>query len=293
MKLSKLFNSRKHRKYPIRRDDQGLSLRARCFAMFEQGKRPVEVARELITKEATVFRYYRNWKKLGPNFDRQYTFVKSLFNKSSPDREKNLELFSRSCGISQEEFETILSTPHGLRQFLAGKYYFPIQADADHKRSMALELALLLTDHLVKNKGYYQDVFVALKRYMVEAMKYRLEEDAEIEDANKLMKLTHAVLAADMENERKGRVKPDRLSEEERDALIKYGIESEKRKTEISYWLRIGCFMAGGLTEEQAREKIYQDLLITNPQAAKVMCEFQDKVHPVQPDGGIAPPSPP
>jgi hypothetical protein len=133
MKIGKLFQIKKTRKYPIKHDEKGLSLRARCFELFDQGKRPAEVVVALKAKEATVFRYYRDWKKLGPNFDQQYAYVKSLFGKNSPDRDKNLELFSKTCGISKEEFEAILSTPHGLHGFLTGKLYFPIQADADHK----------------------------------------------------------------------------------------------------------------------------------------------------------------
>jgi hypothetical protein len=283
MRFSDWLGRKKSRKYPIKRNEEGLSLRARCFALFDLGKRPAEVARELKTKEATVFRYYRDWRKLGPNFDKLYAFVNSLFNKTSPERDKNLELFSRVCGIPKEQFETILSTPHGLRRFLTGKLYFPIQTDADYKRYVALELGLLVSDHLVKNKGFYEDIYCALERYFKENKRIREEENADINEDNELMKIIHAVLAADMENERKGRVKPDRLSAEERDALIKYGIESEKKKTEISYWLRIGCFMAGGLTEEQARERIYQDVEIGGDlKRAKAMREFQDKVHPLK-----------
>ena len=246
MKIGKLFQTKKNRKFPIMRDGRGLSLRARCFERFDQWKRPVEVAAQLKAKEDTVFRYYRDWKKLGPNFDKQYAFVKSLFSKNSPERDKNLELFSKTCGISKEQFEAILSTPHGLRRFLTGKLYFPIQADADHKRSVALQLALLFSYYLVEQKAKFKDVYFALKRYMQENMRYRKEEDADIEEENKLMKIIHTVLAVDLENERKGMVKPDTLSEEERDTLIKYGIKSEMKQAEIKYWIRIGCLTARG-----------------------------------------------
>jgi hypothetical protein len=39
---------------------------------------------------------------------RRYAFVKKLFRKDAPDREKNVEIFSRMLGIEKEEFETIL-----------------------------------------------------------------------------------------------------------------------------------------------------------------------------------------
>jgi hypothetical protein len=117
---------------------------------------------------------------------------------------------------------------------------------------------------------------------MQEHMKYREEEDAEIKEENKIMALFHQVLAVDMENERQGRVKPDTFSEEERKAIMRLGVQQEMKKLEMWYWFRIGALKAEGLTTEQAREKIYQDLLDKNDlKGAKILREFQDKVHPL------------
>ena len=95
MNLKKVFGIKKSRKYPIKHDEEGRSLRARSFELFERGKRPSEVAEQLKMKEATVFRYFRDWKLLGPNFEQQYAYVQSLFKKSAPDRDKNIELFCK------------------------------------------------------------------------------------------------------------------------------------------------------------------------------------------------------
>jgi hypothetical protein len=244
-------------------------------------------------KEATVFRYFRVWKQLGPNFEQQYAYVRSLFKKTAPDRDYNVELFARVWGIEKERLETILSQPHGLRRLMTGKFYFPAHADADHKRHMVLKLALMISDFLIKNRGNFGDFFFALKHYMQENKKYREQEDADIQEENKMMALFHKILAVDLENERRGRVQPDTLSEEERDALIRSGIESEMKKTELYYWLRIGTLMAGGLTPEQAREKIYQDLLEKGDlKRAKILREFQDKVHPLKTNDQTPPPTP-
>jgi hypothetical protein len=294
MKIGRLFHVKRARKYPVIYDEKGLSLRERSFDLFWLGKRPVEVAVKLNAKESTIFRYFRDWKKLDPNFDLQYAYVKSLFNKNSPDRDKNLDLFSKACGISKEQLESILSAPHGLRRFLTGKLYFPVQADADHKRSVALKIAVLFSDHLVKNKGYYEDIYYALDRYMKRNMKFREAEDEDIIEQNKVMKLIHGVLAADLKNEWRDRVKPDTFSQEEREALMRYGIESEIKSLEAEYWIRIGKLTAEGLTPKQAREKMYQDLLKKGDlKIAKAMREFQDKVDPVKIDVTLGPPSPP
>jgi hypothetical protein len=292
MKLRRLFRIKKSRKYPIKRNGEGLSLRERCFELFEQGKRPVDVAGELKMEETTVCRYFRDWKRLGPHFEPRYTYVQSLFKKTAPDRDENVELFARACNIPKEQLEAILSQPHGLRRLMTGKLYFPANADADHKRHLSLELALLIADHLTKNGGKLEDVYFALKRYMQENMKYRQQEDADIEEHNKYMGFFHKVLATDMEKERRGQLKPDTFSEEERNTVIRLGLEREMKKVEIAYWLRIGSLKAEGITTEQAREKIYQDLLEKGDlKGAKVIREFQDKVHPLKTDDQMPQPS--
>ena len=294
MKLKRLFRIKKSRKYPIKRNGNGLSLRSRCFEFFEQGKRPSVVAEELKMKETTVCRYFREWKRLGPDFKLRYAYVKSLVNTKAPDRDRNIELFARVWGIEKERLETILAQPHGLRRLMTGKFYLPVHADTDHKRQIALELALLISDHLTKHGGKFEDIYFALKRYIQEDMKYREEEELEIEDDNRVIELAHNVLAADMENDRKGRVKRDTFSEEERNAIMRWGIESEMNKVEIWYWFRIGTLKAEGLTKEQAREKVHQDLIEKGDlDGAKALRAFQDKVHPLKTNEHIPPLSSP
>jgi hypothetical protein len=113
MRLPGLFRFKKSRKYPIRRDSEGRSLRARCFALFEEGKRPGAVEEELRMKETTVCRYFNDWKLLGPNFERKYAYVRSLLKKSAPDRDKNIEIFARAWGIPEVDFEPFCRNPMG------------------------------------------------------------------------------------------------------------------------------------------------------------------------------------
>jgi hypothetical protein len=244
-------------------------------------------------ENTTAFRYFRQWKQLGANFERRYAYVQSLFDKKAPDRDKNIELFAGACGISKEQFETILLKPHGLRRLLTGKYHFPAHEEADLKRHIALELALLMSDFLIKQGGKLEDIYFALKRYLYEAMKYRQKEDADTKDWNQWMGLVHKFLAAYIENERKGRVKPDTLSEEERDAIVRLGLEKEKKNIEIMYLFRIGVLMAEGLTEQEARDQIYQEELNKGDlKKIKMLRELQNRVHPLK-MGSKVPPIPP
>lgn len=293
MKLQRLFRIRKSRKYPIKRDSRGLSLRARCFELFDEGKRPVEVAKELGMKTSTAYKYSRQWQRLGPNFERRYAYIKGLLKESAPDRDKDIELFARACGIQKEDLETVLARPHGLRRLMTGKLYFPGHADADHRLHAVLQVALFISDHLTKNGGKFEDIRYALERWMKENRELRKREDADIEEENKEIALIRQVLEAAVKAEQQGRAKRDKLTNEERNAILRYGLESKKRNLEISYWFRVANLVAEGLTPEQAREKIYKDLLEKGDlKGARMIRAYQGVIHPMKADDQDPPTSP-
>ena len=65
------FNTRvplthRGRRYPIQRDDEGLSLRQRCFRLFKQGKNALEVTEIIGMNIATARRYYSGWNCCPP-----------------------------------------------------------------------------------------------------------------------------------------------------------------------------------------------------------------------------------
>jgi hypothetical protein len=282
----KLFKWKKRRKYPVRFNEEGRSARSQCFGLFPRKFPNQEIAKMVDLPIDTVRRYRLQWKK-NPDFERCYIYVRSLFDKVNPDRDKNLEMFAGTWGFSKEQLELILSQSHGLRRLMTGKIESPANAEADHKRHLALNLALLVSDHLTKHGGKYEDVYYSFKRWVQENKKYRQDEDIEIEKWNEDIKIFQHILASAVKQEREGRAKSNVLSEEERKIMLQQELKSQFRTLQKDYFKKIAGLMCEGLAEEQAREKIYQDLLVTNPQAAKVMREFQDKVHPVQPDAGI------
>ena len=138
-------------------------------------------------KETTAFKYFQQWKKLGPNFEKRYAYVKELLNPLAPDRYRTLELFAKWCGITKEELEKILSQPHGLRRLLTGKFYFPAHEYADRKRQIALEVALTIYDYLIREGGNIEDVRFAFEHWMKENHKYSKAEDADIEEEKMLI----------------------------------------------------------------------------------------------------------
>jgi hypothetical protein len=293
MAAFRLFGWKKRRKYPVKVDEQGRSARSRCFEMFAEDVPFNEVVKVTGVKIDTVRRYHQQWQKK-PDIERQYAYVKELFKKTTPDRDKNVELFSTTLGIEKEQFEAVLSQPHGLRRIITGKFYFPARAEVDHKRSVALELALLISDHLIKHSGKFHDVYLALRRLLHQEMAYREDEDDAIKDESETIDLMRRILAIDLEQERQGRAKPDRLTAAERDAAIRLGLETKAKKLELQYWTRIGEITAEGFTMEQAREKLHQDVVATGDmRMAKTLREFQDKIHPLKTSDQPLPPMPP
>ncbi len=293
MNIFKGFGRKKRRKYPVKYDERGKSARSRCFEMFADKIPLNEIAEDVGVKINTVRRYHLQWKK-DPDFETRYAYLKGLFKKTALDRERTIELCSRACGITKEQFETILSQPHGLRRLMKGKFRLPGHVDDDHKRYVVLEVAMTISDHLDNSGGNLEDILFAFRRWMQANKIYREEEDADIKEENKTTAFTHRVLAAAAEQERQGRVQLDRLTVEERDAVLRYGIDSYNKKIETLYWLNIATLMAEGLTAEQAREKIYQDLVDKGDlEGAKKMREYQNIVHPLKTGDHLPPPKPP
>jgi hypothetical protein len=293
VRLPRLFRTRKHRKYPVKRDERGRSARSRCFEMFADNVPLDQIARDVGIKPETVGRYRLQWRRDRVSIQ-GYAYARSLFARANPHRDGNLELFARAWGITKEQLEDTLSQPHGLRRLMTGKIYAPAHEAADRKRHMALELAMLIADHLTKQGGTFEDVHFALTRWMAQNAKNRKQQDADVREKNRDMEIMHAVLAAAAEKERAGRVKPDTLSEEERDTILRHGVKLAAKRTERVYWLRIAILMGDGLSPEQGREKIYQDLVAGGDlEGARMVREFQDRVHPVKDNGRAPPPEPP
>ena len=292
MDVFKIFRQKK-RKYPIQRDRDGLSLRARCFTLFDQGKRPVKVAEEMKMKETTVNRYFRDWKRLGPDFERTYAYVQSLFKKSAPNRDKNIELFAGQLGISNQQFTDILSQPHGLRRLMTGKIKLSVRDIESHKLSVALELAILISDHLTKKGGRFEDVYFTFERWLKRDKAYREGEDEDIRQWNETVQLIRRIIQVEMENEEAGRVQSERLTPEEQETILKWRLQSAVKNAERMYWFKIGELMAGGLSKEEAREKLYQALIEKGDiEGAKKLRAYQDSIHPLKPTDQSPPKSP-
>lgn len=273
----KIFGRKKGRKYPVKWDENGISARQRCFEMLENKTPFAEIAEVTGLKINSVYKYSRQYVK-NPTLESQSDFLKRIFDKSAPNRGQDIEIFAKLLGVSPEQLETLLQQPYGLRRLLSSKIYLPVQTVAAHKSHIALELATLISDHLIKKGGSFEDVYLALSTLLKKRKAYREEEDEEIRQNNEEMLILRRVIEADMKNEQEGRVKPERLSDQERETIIKWGKRKTEKESEILYNLFIGASTAWGHTQEEVYETIHQHFInIGNLQGAELIRQFHDR----------------
>ena len=112
----------KWRKYPIKRDEQGRSLRQRAFDLFDKKLRPSAIYRQhlLTIKQKTLLRYYEDWKrKKGDHVSDR--MIKKVM-KNNPDfTEQLLRTLSQELEMPFEEVIKRMQRPWGVKQALRGQ----------------------------------------------------------------------------------------------------------------------------------------------------------------------------
>jgi hypothetical protein len=283
MRIPKIPGFKRHRKYPIKRDEYGKTVRQWCFQMFEDEVPLQEIIESADVPRETVYKYQQQWLK-NPHLETQISYMKDLLDKKNPQREETVELFAILMGVDKETIEAKLLESHGLQRILTGKIVFPASKEAYFKRSMSLSLGMLFADYLIKDDIKFEDFIYALDKWLKVSQENRKEETKEIKHDNERTQFIRKLLEAVAEGEKAGRPIRESLTAEERNAFINLGLKGLQKKTERKYWEGVAVLMQEGLTPEQAREKIYQDTLAqADPKTATDLRAFQDKVHPLKP----------
>jgi hypothetical protein len=111
----------KWRKYPVRRDDRGRSLRQQAFELFDRKLRPSQIyKRQLLpAKLETLLRYYEDWKKKGGHVS--YRITKQVMKENPDFSQQMIVALSEQLGMPVEEIIKRLQRPWGLKQALRGQ----------------------------------------------------------------------------------------------------------------------------------------------------------------------------
>ncbi len=108
------------RKYPIKKDENGLSARQRAFNLFGKGHRPAQVSKMIPISLRTACRYYEDFKKLYHRVP--YTTIRKWMRESPEFSDKVITILADSLKMSKEEVICRAQRPWGLMEALKGRW---------------------------------------------------------------------------------------------------------------------------------------------------------------------------
>lgn len=170
-------HSSKGRKYPIRKDDEGRSLRQRAFHEFDKGLRPAQVARELGAKPATMYHYHHDWKKSDQPLPVMYRILRIAL-KHPNARRRLAERLARHFDVPVADVLERLQKPWAAKQLATGEWrsWMP---DAEQKRNWArLKAAGRIVELYVKLGVAPDRIFGELERLRAEVRLERAKQEA-------------------------------------------------------------------------------------------------------------------
>ncbi|MFC2066780.1 hypothetical protein ACFLUO_07000 [Chloroflexota bacterium] len=110
----------KGRRYPIKRDENGRSVRQRAFDLFGAGQRPAQVCKTIAISLRTACRYYADFKKLHHRLP--YSTIRKWMRENPEFSEKVIAMLATSLEMSQEEVIVRMQKPWGLMEALKGRW---------------------------------------------------------------------------------------------------------------------------------------------------------------------------
>lgn len=161
---------RKRRKYPIKRDERGLSARKRAFDAFDRGMSPAQVSSEYGIEIKTARRYYSSWEKQPPRLEKRYQALTEVLRKHPELRHKFVETTADSLGMPVGEVEQRLQRPWGLKRLLTGEWPDYAEEERKRKEENRSEAALALVKFVELCRMSPQELTVKIKALIDEAI---------------------------------------------------------------------------------------------------------------------------
>jgi hypothetical protein len=138
----------KGRRYPIQKDEEGQSLRQRCFKLFSRRRNAREAAEILGMKLATARRYYSEWNRCPPIYEETYKSLRNELKRKGEISPEIIRTLKEALNMPECQIVDILSQPYGLQSLLKGKYVRIRKQELYGKQEMRLEAALQLVVNL-------------------------------------------------------------------------------------------------------------------------------------------------
>lgn len=108
------------KKRPVQKDQTQLSLRRRCFDLFQQGQRPGQVCKTVPVTLRTACRYFEDFKKL--HHQVPYRTIRRWLRENLEFSEKVINLLATSLDMTPGEVLVRLEQPWGLYGAMKGRW---------------------------------------------------------------------------------------------------------------------------------------------------------------------------
>ena len=144
----------KRRDYPIKRDENGRSLRQQAFELFSEGYRPAQIFKGnlVATSMKTLLRYFEDWKKKKHRTSR--SILREIMRKNPEFTEKYVQMMADYFEVSPEEIILRIEKPWGIEQLTRGelpdKKLLRLQSEKEVRLEAALRL-IYFAERLCRN----------------------------------------------------------------------------------------------------------------------------------------------
>lgn len=119
--LAKIHRTSDKRRYPIKRDEYGYSARARAFDLFDLGRRPKDVCREVDISLTTACRYFHDWKKAGGrNARSRLSVTAQIIRRKLEVSDEVVQKLAEYYDVSPDEIIARAQKPWGVLRLLRG-----------------------------------------------------------------------------------------------------------------------------------------------------------------------------
>ncbi len=111
----------KRRDYPIKRDENGRSLRQQVFELFSEGYRPAQICKGNLVAASmkTLLRYFGDWKKKKHRSSR--SILRKIMKNNPEFTEKYVQMMADHFEVPAEEIVVRIEKPWGIEQLTRGE----------------------------------------------------------------------------------------------------------------------------------------------------------------------------
>ncbi len=134
----------KRRDYPIKRDNNGRSLRQQAFELFSEGYRPAQIFKGNLVAASmkTLLRYFEDWKKKKHRSSR--STLRKIMKNNPEFTEKYVQMLADYFEVPAEEIVVRIEKPWGIEHLTRGELPDNKLLRLQSEKEVRLEAALRL-----------------------------------------------------------------------------------------------------------------------------------------------------